>query len=53
MKKNLIKIMAVAVALAATVPATAQFNLGRAINAGAKAAKAATLTDAQMAAYVK
>ena len=35
------------------MPAMAQFNVGKAIGAGVKAAKAATLTDEQMAAYVK
>lgn len=37
----------------ALIPAQAQLNLGRAIQGAAKAAKAFTLTDAQMAAYVK
>ena len=53
MNKNFLKVLAVALGLAVTAPASAQFNLGKAISAGAKAAKAATLTDAQMAAYVK
>ncbi|MCM1355062.1 MAG: M48 family metallopeptidase [Staphylococcus sp.] len=53
MKKNLLKAFAIALALAAAVPASAQFKLGKAISAGTKAVKAATLTDAQMAAYVK
>lgn len=35
------------------VPASAQFNLGKAVNAAAKTAKAATLSDKDMAAYVK
>ena len=50
------KITAIAIAaLALMMPATAnaQFNLSKAINAGAKAAKAITLTDKQMADYVK
>ena len=54
MKKTLLKFFAVAaLAMAVTVPASAQFNLKKAISAGAKAAQAVTLTDAQMAAYVK
>lgn len=54
MKKNLLKSFAVALALSATaIPASAQFDLGRIISAGTKAVQAATLTDAQMAAYVK
>lgn len=35
------------------VPASAQFNLGKAVNAAAKTAKAATLSDKDMASYVK
>lgn len=35
------------------IPAHAQFNLGKAFNGAAKAAQAATLTDSQMAAYVR
>lgn len=35
------------------VPAVAQFNLKKAVGSAAKAAQAVTLTDAQMAAYVK
>lgn len=35
------------------VAANAQFNLGKAINAGVKTAQALTLSDAQMASYVK
>lgn len=53
MKRTLLKIFAVAVAMACTVPASAQFNLKKAISAGTKAAQALTLTDQQMAAYVK
>ncbi len=53
MKKNLLKTFAVAVALSAAAPVSAQFNLGKAIGAGVKAVKAATLTDSEMAAYVK
>lgn len=39
--------------LAVAAPASAQFNLKKAIGGAAKAAKAMTLTDEQMAAYVK
>lgn len=39
--------------LAAVVSVSAQFNLNKAIGGAAKAAKALTLTDAEMAAYVK
>ncbi len=53
MKKNLLKTLILAVGLASAMPAVAQFNLGKAISAGSKAVKAATLTDEQMAAYVK
>lgn len=54
MKKSVIRIFAVAALLvgsASTV--SAQFNLGRAIGGAKKAVQALTLTDAQMAAYVK
>ncbi len=53
MNKNILKTFVLALGLAVSMPAMAQFNIGKAIKAGAKAAKAATLTDAQMAAYVK
>lgn len=39
--------------LACTMPARAQFNLKKAIGGASKAVQAVTLTDAQMAAYVK
>lgn len=52
MKLNF-KVLVLLVALAAAVPASAQFNLKKAISGAAKATKALTLTDAQMAAYVK
>lgn len=41
------------ITLFASVGASAQFNVGKALNSGAKAVKALTLTDAQMAQYVK
>lgn len=54
MKKNMLKALAIALCVAAAAPAAqAQFNLKKAISAGAKAAKAMTLTDKQMAEYVK
>lgn len=53
MKKNFIKLIALMLGLAVATPISAQFNLNKALSAGAKAAKAATLSDAQMAAYVK
>lgn len=52
MKLNL-KVLVLLIALAVAVPASAQFNLKKAISGAAKATKALTLTDAQMAAYVK
>lgn len=54
MKKTILKALAAALCLAVATPAAqAQFNLKKAISAGAKAAKAMTLTDKQMAEYVK
>ena len=54
MKTNLFKIAAMALCLAVAAPAVnAQFNLKKAISAGKQAAKAFTLTDKQMAEYVK
>lgn len=52
MKLNF-KLLLLLITLAVTLPASAQFNLKKAISGGAKAVKALTLTDAQMAAYVK
>lgn len=51
--RKFIKLFALLMLLAMAVPASAQFNLKKAVSGAAKAAKAATLTDAQMAAYVK
>lgn len=52
--KKLLSIVAVSLALAFSSPAAfAQLNLKKVANAGIKAAQAFTLTDAQMAAYVK
>lgn len=47
------KLFLLLITLAVAAPASAQFNLKKAISGGAKAVKALTLTDAQMAAYVK
>lgn len=52
MKLNF-KLLLLLITMAVTAPASAQFNLKKAISGGAKAVKAMTLTDAQMAAYVK
>lgn len=49
MKKIILAILCVC----AVLPMSAQFNLKKAVSGAAKAAKALTLTDAQMAAYVK
>ena len=52
MKLNF-KLFLLLVVLVGAAPASAQFNLKKAISGGAKAVKALTLTDAQIAAYVK
>lgn len=53
MKRFSQKIFTAIMLLAVALPAAAQFNIGKAVNAAAKTAKALTLSDAQMAAYVK
>ncbi len=53
MKTSVAKIIAVIACLFVVSEASAQFNLKKAVNAAAKGVKAATLTDAEMAAYVK
>lgn len=53
MKKTAIKFLLSFMCVATAVPASAQFNLKKAIGGATKAVQAATLTDAQMAAYVK
>lgn len=53
MKLNFLKTIAFTLALAIAVPVSAQLNIGKAINAGKKFAQAVTLSDAQMAQYVK
>lgn len=53
MKNSFAKWAAALLCLAAAMPAQAQFNLKKAISGAAKVTQAATLTDEQMAAYVK
>ena len=53
MKKMLLKTVFMLLCLAVTMPAMAQFNLKKALDGAAKAAKAVTLTDEQMTEYVK
>ncbi|MDE5694632.1 MAG: M48 family metalloprotease, partial [Alistipes sp.] len=53
MKNLFAKWAAALLLLTAAMPAQAQFNLKKAIGGAAKVTQAATLTDAQMAAYVK
>lgn len=51
-RKTTLLFIAMVCALAA-IPASAQFNLKKAIGGASKAVQAMTLTDEQMAAYVK
>lgn len=53
MKRFLRNLAVVALCGLVATPAVAQFKLGKAISAAKKGVEAATLTDAQMAAYVK
>lgn len=53
MKHIALKVIALVALAAPVAPAYGQFNLKKAIGATAKAVQAFTLTDAQMAAYVK
>ena len=53
MKKSFKVIVTTLLALVAVAPAQAQFNLKKAIGGAAKAVQAFTLTDAQMADYVR
>ncbi|MCM1108426.1 MAG: M48 family metallopeptidase [Clostridium sp.] len=53
MNRFMLKCAAVILGAALTTPAMAQFNLKKALGGAAKVAQAATLTDAQMAQYVK
>ena len=52
-KKRMLGVALMLLCLAGTTPAMAQFNLKKAVSGGLKAAKAVTLTDKQMAEYVK
>ena len=52
-RKNLSGVLLLVFACLATITAPAQFNVGKALKAAGKAAQAVTLTDEQMAAYVK
>lgn len=52
MKRFLIKALLIALPILGCVPASAQFNLGRALSGAVKAFEAFTLTDQQMADYV-
>lgn len=53
MKRLIVKSAVALFCTVAAVPAAAQFNFKKAIGGAQKAVQAATLTDAQMAAYVK
>ena len=53
MKKTAIRILMALCVLMSASPAYAQFNLKKAASAIGKGVQAATLTDEQMAAYVK
>lgn len=53
MKRTFLAIAAALFCLCSATPASAQLNLKKAVGAAAKGVQAATLTDAQMAAYVK
>ncbi|NPD93221.1 M48 family metallopeptidase [Xylanibacter muris] len=53
MKKKIMKAAMLLLMSAGVTPVMAQFNLGKAVSGAVKAGKAATLTDAQMAQYVK
>lgn len=53
MKSQIFKAIAICLGLATGFSAQAQFNLGKAVKAGSQAVKGLTLTDKQMAQYVK
>lgn len=53
MKLAILRLCAVAILLGAGLTASAQFNLGKVISSGTKIVSAATLTDEQMADYVR
>lgn len=51
--KKIASILLIGIACIAPIDSSAQFNLSKAVKAASKAAQAVTLTDEQMAAYVK
>lgn len=53
MKRTFMKVAVLLLMTLCEMPAAAQFNIGKAASGALKAGKAATLTDAQMAQYVK
>ncbi len=53
MKSAFVKFLAIIALVTVAAPAHAQFNLKKAVSGASKAVQAATLTDQQMAAYVK
>lgn len=53
MKKSIIALAVIAAAVCSPMTSSAQFNVGRLAKGAAKAVKALTLTDEQMAEYVK
>ena len=53
MKTSVIRLIAILFCISVIAPASAQFNLKKAVNSAAKAGKALSLSDADMAAYVK
>ncbi|MBD5181020.1 MAG: M48 family metallopeptidase [Bacteroidales bacterium] len=53
MRKTIAILLTAIAAVGTPATVSAQFNLGKAINGASKAVQALTLTDAQMAAYVK
>ena len=53
MRNRIIKVLMAIAVIACSNAAYAQFNLKKAVGSAAKAAQAFTLTDQQMAAYVR
>lgn len=53
MLKNFFKALVLTMCIGCSMPAMAQLNIGKAVGAISKTAQAFTLSDAQMAAYVK
>lgn len=52
-KKNVLRVALLLLCMVVAAPAMAQFNLKKVVNGAVKAAQAVTLTDEQIAAYVK